>query len=66
MKFNASIHKVGMVTKKDGEIERNYLQINILVPISPKTDFAAFARHYRNTSHFTMQAIQGDLLKKGK
>jgi len=60
VEFQGTVNKVEMTTKKDGEIEKDYLKLTVLIPINNKTDFAGFAKHYHNISEFTMESLQGE------
>jgi len=61
MKFFGSISNLGMVTKKEAEVEKDYVKITVLIPVSNKIGIAEFASHYRDMSQFTIEKIQQDM-----
>jgi len=60
MQFYGIVQKLGLTTKKQSEVDRDFIQMTILIPVNSKTNIAEFAKFYRETAEFKLDAVQGD------
>jgi hypothetical protein len=61
MEFEGVINKVTLVAKKEGDMIRDYLQIQVMVPVNQGDEISHFAGLFREAARFSVERYQGEM-----
>jgi len=61
MNFQGYINKIMVTTKKEGDVETDYVQLTILAPLRRDLNLTELMKYFREPSYFGIEASQVEL-----